>query len=171
MNHHPVRLWAFLCAYALVVVPRTLVAGGMTAKASLPTAAAAAQEWASDAVLVAISTLEANDDGTSDSWVYGFYSPSAKSHFSVSTTADGVETMEISLRFTVPVGDGFIDSDTAMAIAKKNGLKGDSPAMGLNELGPGSVIRWWVNGGAEAGDVSVVLDAKTGVFWRKEVID
>lgn len=154
----------------LTLAPAVLLAAGSTAGASLPKARAAAVQWSPDAVLVAISTLEIDDQGTAESWLYNFYSPSAQGHLSVTVSEGSVETNELTMRFTTPITDEFIDSDRAMALAKEHGLKGDTPAMGLNALGPGDVIRWWVNGGAEPGDVSVVLDAATGKLWRKEVI-
>ena len=71
---------------------------------------------------------------------------------------------------TKPIGDEFVDSDKAMELAKKSGLKGENPMMGLNVLGTGSTAYWTVTGGYTTGDVSVVLEAKTGKLLRSEVI-
>lgn len=159
---------------ALTALPLSAMAAGMTAKAGLKDATAEAQKWQKDAVLVNVSTLQANSDGTAAKWGYMYYSAKAKKGYTVDVK-DGkiVETLEVNPYIKDAVGE-FVDSDKAMQEAKKNGLKvKDKPAMSVIVMGqatkqPGAY--WSVVGGYEKGDVSVVLDGKTGKFSYKQEI-
>ena len=161
-----------LLLVAFTALPLCAMSAGMTAKAGLKDAAAGAQKWKEDATLVNVSTLQANPDGTAEKWAYMFFSAKAKQGYSVDVKGGKVvETLEVNPYIRDAVGE-FVDSDKAMAEAKKNGLKvKDKPAMSVLVMGqatkqPGAY--WTVGGGYQPGDVGVVLDAKTGKFLYKQ---
>lgn len=170
MKYRLQRLCPFVYAIVIAALPGPLLAGGFTAKSSLPTTVSLAKKWVSDAVLSSISSLEVNDDGSAKWWIHSFYSPSTKRHLSITVKPGRVDTTEVRTGFTKPIGGDFLDSDEAMAEAKKNGLKGNDHSMGVNVLGTGPTVYWTVTGGFEKGDVSVTLDAKSGKFIRKDII-
>lgn len=68
----------------------------------------------------------------------------------------------------------FADSPQAMAEAKKNGLKvNGKPPMSLLIMGqatekPGSY--WTIGGGYMPGEVSTIIDAKTGKFFSSQKV-
>lgn len=72
---------------------------------------------------------------------------------------------------TDPLGE-FIDSDEAMEVAKKNGLKGGEPSMSVGRpAGTKAGSTYWiVTGGWTNGDVSISLDAKTGTVTKHKVM-
>lgn len=155
---------------ALAALPVLGIAGGFTAKSSLAQTTSIATQWISDATLTSISSLEVNKDGSAKWWIHAFYSPSKKRHLSITVKPGSLDTLEVGTGFTRPIGEKFIDSDKAIEEATKNGLKGSNTMMGVNVLGTGSTAYWSVTGGYEEGDVSVILNANTGSFVRKEVI-
>ncbi|MBI3392389.1 MAG: hypothetical protein HY039_04305 [Nitrospirae bacterium] len=163
-----------LLLVALVALPLSAEAAGQTAKAGVAQAGAEAQKWQKDAVLVNVSTLQANPDGTAAKWGYMYYSAKAKKGYTVDVK-DGkvVETLEVNPYIKDAVGE-FADSDKVMAEAKKNGLKVKGKAamslmmMGQATKSPGTA--WSVVGGYEKGDVSILLDGKTGKFASKSAI-
>jgi hypothetical protein len=162
---------ALLCAIALSVEPAQMLGGGLTAKSELTKTRALSKKWQTDAVLTSISSLTVSSDGTATSWLHSFYSPSSKRYMIITVKSNSIDTMEVNTGFTRDIGMEFIDSDKAMAEAKKNGLKGHAYSMGLNMMGAAGMNTspiWSVNGGYEKGDVSVMLDAKTGKFLKKE---
>ena len=73
-------------------------------------------------------------------------------------------SLEVQKGLTDPVGSDFIDSEKAMQEAKANACKGRMPSMALNFMGniKQPTAFWTVTGGFASGDVSVILDAKTG---------
>jgi hypothetical protein len=157
------RSLATLAVLSLAVTggPPTALAGGTPAKAALSRAEAAAKAWQPDAALTSVSTLAANPDGTAPTWSFLFHSPKAKKGYSVDVRGAKVETLEVNHYVKDPVGD-FIDSDAAMREAKKNGLKGGGPLpMGMTVMGQAGAF-WTVGAPLKAGDVAVVLEAKTG---------
>jgi len=155
---------------ALGALTASGVAGGFTAKSSLAQTIPIATRWISDASLTSISSLEVNKDGSARWWIHAFYSLSKKRHLSITVKPGSIDTMEVGTGFTKPIGDKFIDSDKAIQEATTNGLKGNITMMGVNVLGTGSTAYWSVTGGYEEGDVSVILNANTGSFVRKEII-
>jgi hypothetical protein len=165
--------WQFSAlVLALVVLaarPMPALAKGMSAKAALAQSVAAGKKWHADAVLTGVSTTTLKGDGTADAWLYAFYSPKTKKFLIVTAQGTKLDTLEVGRGMTDPVGDDFIDSDKAMQEAKKNGVKGKSPTMALNFMGnvktPGAF--WTVGGGFESGDVSIILEAKTGKLFMK----
>lgn len=172
----PIAAIACWVVLMLAAAPAEQVqAASMTAKTGLAQAAAEAQKWQNDAVLVNVSTLQANPDGSAAKWTYMFYSSKKKQGYSVDVK-DGkiVETLEVNPYIKDAVGKEFVDSDKVMAEAKKNGVKVNGKAamsllvMGQATKSPG--IAWSVVGGYEKGDVSVLLDGKTGKFASKSVI-
>ena len=169
------KSFIILLLVAFIALPLSGMAAGMTAKAGLAQANASSQKWQKDAVLVNVSTLQANSDGTAAKWGYMYYSAKAKKGYTVDVK-DGkiVETLEVNPYIKDAVGE-FVDSDKAMQEAKKNGLKGKGKAaMSLMVMGqatkqPGTY--WNVIGGYEKGDVGVTLEAKTGKFSYKHEIN
>lgn len=172
MKRRPVSISLLACAFAIFLSFTAFSAGAGTAKSALAKTTSIATKWHADAVLTGVSSLEVNKDGTAKWWIHGFSSPSAKKRLMVTVKADKIDTTEVNKGSFNPIGDTFIDSDKAMQEAIKNGLKGESPTMGLNVLGTGknAGLYWTVSGGYNKGDVSVTLDGKTGKFLRKEVI-
>ncbi len=153
----------------LVVMPGLSLAKGTTARALLPQAVEKAKAWNKDAVLTNLSTLTVNTDGTSDSWTYAFFSPSSKKFLSVTQNGSELKVIKIPFGLKKPIGGKFIDSHQAITEAKKNGLKGNSLSMGLAVFGTKESV-WAVNGGHDSGDVSILIDATTGKFLRKNVL-
>lgn len=147
-------------------------AAGPTAKAALVSAAADAKKWQPDAALTSVSSLPVMPDGTADSWMYAFYSPKTRKFLTVTVKGGKSTTLEVQQGLTDPVGSDFIDSDKAMQEAKANGLRGKTPSMALNFMGniKQPTAFWTVTGGFASGDVSVILDARTGkLFMRNQV--
>lgn len=162
-----------LALFAISPILTETFGAGQTAKAALPQVLAAAQKWQGDAVLVSLSTVEAKFDGTADEWKYSFYSPKTQKRFVVTAHGIQVSGREVRLGYsTEPIGE-FIDSDTAMTEAKKNGLKGNKPSMGVKFQGTGKSAGhyWIVNGGYQKGDISVFLEAKTGKFFSRNIME
>ena len=156
---------------ALVGAERLNPAAPFTARAQITPATTAARKWRPDAVLTHVSSLTVNPDGSAKSWIYTFYAAKTKQSLTI-TVAPGapLDTLQVPNTSMQPIGDEFVDSDRAMQEAKKHDLKGDSPSMGLVVMGFTGGAVWAVNGGYSEGDVSVVLDGKTGAFIRREVI-
>jgi hypothetical protein len=99
--------------------------------------------------------------------------PSAKKWLNLTSTGGKVDVLETSRGLADPIGD-FIDSRQAIQVARKNGLAArKKPMMGLARMGAtkGGVACWTVGGGFEPGSVGVVLNAKTGAFITKHVIE
>ena len=141
-----------------------------TARAALPQATAIAGKWRPDAALTHVSSLTVKTDGTAASWIYTFYAPKTKKTLNVTISSGApLDTLEVQNTSMIPIGDAFVDSDVAMQEAAKHELKGKSPSMGLVVMGTGAPT-WAVNGGFEEGDVSVLLNGKTGAFIRRQVI-
>lgn len=158
---------------AVFLLVATAALSGSRAREALKEATAVAKKWKSDSFLVSISSLTVKGDGSALSWLHTFYSPFAKKSLIVTSKGKALDELEVDRSmFTLAVGDGFLDSDKAMAEAKKHGLQGDSPSMGLNIMGTGAAatLCWSVNGGLEKGDVSVMLNGVSGAFIRKEVM-
>lgn len=172
MRLHFARSIQVLGMLSLFFFSFAFAGGAGTARSGLTKTVPIAKKWKADAVLTGISSLDVNSDGTAAWWIHGFLSPSTKKHLMVTVKADRIDTTEVSKGFSNPIGDTFMDSDKAMQEAKKNGLKGKNPSMGLNVLGTGknAGLFWTVTGGFEKGDVSVTLDGRTGKLIRKEVI-
>ena len=148
-------------------------AAGLTAKASLTQVAAAGKKWKGDAVLVSLSSVKVHLDGTAAEWKYSFYSPGSRKRCVVTANTSGIRTKDVNLGYsTEPLGD-FIDSDKAMQEAKKNGLKGNDLNMAVKFQGTGrsAAAYWIVNGGFAKGDVSIFLEAKTGKFSSRAVME
>jgi hypothetical protein len=159
------------------VIVALLVAGSglaraadLTARVPLPQATAAAKKWRPDATLTHVSSITVNADGSAKSWLYTFYAAHSKKSLIVTVAGTSLETLEVPNTSMLPIGEGFIDSDQAMREAKKHDLKGSSPSMGLVVMGFTGGPTWSVNGGYAEGDVSVILDGKTGKFTRRQVI-
>jgi hypothetical protein len=148
-------------------------AAGQTARTALNEVLAAGKKWQADAVIVGLSSVTVQPDGTASSWKYSFYSPRTPKRCVVTADASGVRSREVSAGYdTQPLGE-FIDSDRAMQEAKKNGLKGKDPNMGVKWQGSGATraTTWIVNGGTAKGDVSVSLDARTGRFIVRNTME
>jgi hypothetical protein len=150
-----------------------LFAAGLTAKGALGEVSAAARKWQPDAVLVSLSSTSVQMDGTATEWRYSYYSPGTTKRCVIAARGAAVRVTEVRLGdSTAPLGE-FIDSDKAMEEARKNGLKGDEPSMAVKLLGSGPRASsfWVVTGGLAKGDVSVILDAKTGKFSSRNTVD
>ncbi len=167
--------WGVAAAFTLLLFSAGSIAfaAGLTAKTALTQAVAAGQKWQSDAVLVSLSSVRVQSDGTAEEWKYFFYSPHTGRRCVVTAGASGIRMKEVNRgRSTEPMGD-FIDSDKAMQEARKNGLKGDDLNMAVKVQGTGSsaAAYWIVNGGFTRADVSILLVAKTGKFSSRAVMD
>ena len=168
------RLIALILMALAFLFSNVSALAGTTAKTGLAQAAASAKKWQADAVVTSISTLAADSNGTSDKWSYMFYSPKAKKGYTVDIRGAKLETLEVNPYVTDSIGNDFVDSDKAMQEAKKNGLKTkDKPAMSLMLMGqatkqPG--VYWSVGGGYLPGDVSIMVEAKTGKFAHRQQV-
>lgn len=162
---------AVLIAATALAAPGSRSAPAPTARSALPQAAAIAGKWRPDAALTHVSSLTVNSDGTAKSWLYTFYSSKTKKSLIVTISpAAPIDTLETPNTSTIPIGDAFVDSDVAMKEASKHQLKGKSLSMGLVVMGVTGSAVWAVNGGFAEGDVSVLLNGKTGAFIRREII-
>jgi hypothetical protein len=151
------------------------LAAGTTAKAGLAQAQESAMKWKADASLVQLLTLSCNTDGTADKWTYVFHSPEAKRGYNVAVS-DGkiVQTLDVSASFTDSVDLDFIDSAQAIAEAKKKGLtvKGKSMMM-LHVMLKGTKNQgeyWNIVGDMKEG-ISMIIDAKTGKFFKQQKLE
>jgi hypothetical protein len=160
---------ALVLVIAMVVAVPPAFAAGSTAKAAFDKALVAAQQWQQDAVPVSISALAVQSDGTAATWSYIFYSPQRKQGFTVATK-DGeiVDHGEVTAYLKDGIGKEFVDSDAALTEAGNNGLAGTSDtAMSLvvmGQAGDSAGPYWTVSRGFGSGDVSVVVDARSGKF-------
>jgi hypothetical protein len=143
---------------------------GTTAKAGLAQAKESARKWKADVVLVQISTLSGNMEGTAEKWSFLFHSTKAKKGYKVDVKDGKIDgTLEVSSSFTDSVDEDFIDSTQAMEEAKKKGLKGKDRAMmtlhvmlqGTKSQGP-----YWNIIGSMVEGRSTIINAKTGKFFR-----
>jgi hypothetical protein len=169
----PFRSCLILAAYAFASAgPARALAAGLTARGALPEVLAKARAWQGDAALVHLSSTKVNPDGTASEWKYSFYASASKKRCVVTAHPGGVTLREVRLgSFTEPLGE-FVDSDKAMEVARKNGLRGGEPSMSV--LRPAGAraegTRWLVTGGFNAGDTSIGVDAKTGAFLERSVM-
>ena len=175
MNIRVLTNVSILAVLTLAMTPVPVSAAGVTAKAALPTAQQAATKWSADATLVSISSLTVDKGGTAGQWTYLFYSATANKGYSVTAMKDKVvDTLAVRPHITDPVGKDYIDSPQAMQEAENNGLKvKGTPVMSLLVMGqstktPG--VFWTVGGGYTPGEVSVIIDAKTGKFVTRQEI-
>jgi len=148
-------------------------AAGQTAKAAMPQVAATAKAWQEDATLVHLSSVSVRADGTAAEWKYSFYAPKSGKRC-VITARSGNIALKEGLRvghYTQPLGE-FIDSDKAMQLARKNGLKGGEPSASVGRPAGAQAesTYWLVTGGWKTGDVSISLDAKTGKLSKLTVL-
>ena len=169
------RILTTLSVAVLVALPSRGAAptppAPLMARTQLAQATAAAKKWRPDAALTHVSSITVNADGSAKSWLYTFYAPqSKKSMIITAAVGEPLDTLQVPNTSMVPLGDTFVDSDRAMQLAKQHDLKGSNPSMGLVVMGITGSPIWSVNGGFAEGDVSVMLDGKTGAFIRREVI-
>ena len=146
-----------------------------TAKAGLAQARESAKHWKADAILVQLSTLSGNMEGTAEKWGYLFHSPQAKKGYRVDVK-DGkiAQALEVSASFTDAVEADFIDSVQAMVEAKKKGLKGKAQSMmTLNVMLQGTKRQgpYWNIVGSLSEGRSALINAKTGKFFRHQALE
>jgi hypothetical protein len=169
-----IRIFSLVVALAsATAAPIPAQAAGQTAKAALPKAVASAKAWQADAILVHLSTVKLQLNGTASEWLYSFYSSKSGKRCVVAASGGGVTLKEVRLGvYTEPLGE-FIDSDMATEAAKKNGLKGSEPfaSVGRPTGAKADSTYWIVTGGWKKGDVTVSLEARTGKFMKSEVMD
>lgn len=121
-----------------------------TARTLLTEARQAAARWQPDAVLVSVTALQANDDGTAPpsilGWNYTFHSPKSGKWAGFHAGPQGIERVELPAGFTQPVPSDFVDSDRVLAEVRKNGFtkSGDTLATLVLQAAP---------------------NLKTGVYW------
>jgi hypothetical protein len=157
----------------LALIPFPVFSAGTTARAGLEQAQQAAKKWKDDAVLVGISTYGAALDGTAQKWTYSFYSSKANQGYMIDIKEGKMaEPLEVRPHIKDPVGNNFLDSPKIMEEAKKQGLKiKGKPVLSLLVMGqatgrPGP--SWTVGGDFSEGEVSIILDAKTGGLLKKQ---
>lgn len=160
-----------VAALAALTVAGAAPPPGPTARSQVANAAAIAKKWRPDAVLTHVSSLAVNPDGTAKWWMYTYYAPQTKKTLNITITPGApLDTLEVPNTSKVPIGDEWVDSDKALQTAKQHGLKGSSLSVGLVVMGFTGDPVWAVNGGFAEGDVSVMLNGKTGAFIRQQVI-
>lgn len=163
----------FFVLSTVIFVTGAATAAGKTARSYLSRATESAKSWQGDALLTQISSGSVMEDGRSEEWIYSFYSSKSKKWFNVSIRNEKIEGVEVGFGKKDPVTDQFLDSDKAMQEAKAQGLKGRAPGMSLSVFdfsGKGGSY-WMVSGGYEKGDVTIILEAKTGKLFSRNVID
>lgn len=139
-----------------------------TARDAVVRLAARARQWQADAVLINLSTFDADPAGAARTWSSLFYSPSAKKWLAATATGSTLDVLEVRQGLTDPIGE-FIDSGEAIQIARANGLEpGKETMMGLAWMGAADGLACWtVGGGFEPGAVAIVLNAKSGELITK----
>ncbi len=165
------------CAAAVLWAAVAVAAAGpATAKARLAEARAAAAKWQADAVLVTLSALKANDDGTAPAsivgWTYTFYSPRAGKWIAFHAGPSALESTAVPAGFKVKVPDEFVDSDKVLPEVRKQGFKksGDT-VLQLNVVYDSSIkpgVYWCATGASDftppAGPRSWCVDPASGKF-------
>jgi hypothetical protein len=138
------------------------------AKADLSEAAKTARAWRDDAVVCSISTAVADAGGAAQrfgGWDYRFCAKSAGEEYAVAHTPTGFSGSVIGKADKAPLPADFIDSDRAMAAAKRAGFtpKGNT-LMELNSAPDGKGVVWVVYDIAGLADANkqFQVDAKTG---------
>jgi len=151
-----------------------VLAAGKTAKALLPSAAAAAKKWQADGALVNIDTKSAQPDGTVATgpmpgvWAFTYYSPKTKQKALIMVDGKGKLFREDSGYFqTRSVGEFSVDSNQAMAAAVKNGLKTHTFGMSMGLESNDGRAEWRI---ADK-EHFYYVDAGSGKFLRKEKND
>lgn len=171
------RTSIIVCASILLVamsVSSPAADTGVTARAGLAAATAAAQKWQPDAALTGVSTMRASPDGRAANWDYMFHSPKSGKACSFTFAGDRLlEQLDVRPHMTDRVIANFVDSADAAATAKASGLdtKGQPLVMSLLVMGQatkGAGTFWSVSGGYAKGALAVVVDAKTGKLAYKQ---
>jgi len=117
-------LWLVLLV--LVIPTQGRAQGGSAAKDFVEQMTELALGWRVDAVLTQIGAWAVHRDGTSDlgpqGWFYTFYSPGAKQWRLFQIGATGFVQKDVSSAPTLPIPEGYLDSNDAMAYAIRNGF-------------------------------------------------
>jgi hypothetical protein len=148
----------------LAISGSSLYAAGVTARAALADAIAAAKQWKPDAILTNVTSITVGPDGKGTTWFYGFYSPRSNAFLNVTAKGRMIDTLEVGTGQKDPLSQEFLDSDAIMDAAIKAGMKGASPRMGLTRT------AWIVNGGSDKGDVGVWLNPRTGAVIKRQAV-
>ena len=140
----------------------------LTAKSNLATALNGGKKWKADAVLIQVVGSRIGADGKHIAWEYGFYSAAAKT-CAVVYVARGQSVAEESGGPTcqAPELTDFMDSDQAMAIARRSGITKPLAAMTVSV---GQKRATWTimdAGGVARGDVILEIDATSGAIVGK----
>ena len=145
---------------------------GWLAKSKIAAASSEAKKWKSDAYLFQVSSYVVTD-GVS-MWDYDFYSSGAsgKKCLRVSFgTDDKAHTSQEDCGATVdaPLKELAVDSDKAVEIARKEGLKKPNliVALSVGTTPAGARAIWSVMEGSKPGDIIVDIDAMTGAVRSK----
>lgn len=133
-----------------------------------------AHAWQKDALLVSLSTFRADATGQAPRWLCLYYSASTNKGYSIDASKfASSNAMEVNPHLKSAIGADFVDSDKAMQIALGSGLKSQKETvMSLIVMGqatPNPIPIWTVGLALEKGDVSVMIDARSGSVLRKDV--
>lgn len=145
-----------------------------TAKQFFSVAQDAANKWKSDAQLVQIVAMPALGSGSSEKWLYVFYSPSAGTGFQVDVRNNVIRSaFEASTMFHTPIDTDFIDSPVALEEAQKNGMEtGEEVSMMLHVMmnsTKNEAPYWNISADIFAeNQISFLVNANTGRFFRKQ---
>ena len=172
MRLKQLSLYTIFTIFIIACYQSSAIAAGGTAKAGLTQAQEVAHKWKTDAMLVQVITFSGNADGTAVKWTYVFHSPEAKRGHQV-VVSDGkiVSELDVSKSFTDSIDLNFIDSPQAIAEAKNSKLviKGELMMMLhvilKNTKNEGAY--WNILGDREA-EMSMLINAKTGEFYREQ---
>lgn len=148
------------------------LAADLTARAALSKVLESARLWNGDARIVSLSALNVRSDGTAAEWKYSVYSPKTDKRAVITARGMAVSLRDVRLGESKEVLGEFIDSDRALLIAQKNGLRGGETTMAVKSMGSGNKagVFWVVAGGVNKGDTSVTIVAYTGeVFATSEM--
>ena len=150
-----------------IVLPVFAMAAGQTAKTLLPKASAEAKNWQPDAALVNLNTSSAKLDGTGV-WSFTFLSPKINQKIVVMVDDNGeVSRYDSSYYKNDVVGEFTVDSDKAMTVAIKNGLKTDKFGMSMSLEKHKGHAEWRMQDDKNF----YYIDANSGKFLRKEKTD
>jgi hypothetical protein len=147
------------------------------AKAKLTEAAAAAKKWKPDAILTQVQGRSVGADGLIPTWVYVYWSASARTCLGVRVYVSGPQTQESGgpICEEPELKGDFIDSPAALKAAKSSGITAPTVTMVVSSSprarGAAPRAIWMVmdNLGVKTGDVMLDIDGVTGALLNKTV--
>ena len=139
-----------------------------TAKPNLGAALNGGKKWKPDAILIQVVGSRIGADGKHIAWEYGFYSAAAKTCAVVYVAGNQSHAEESGgPTCQAPELKDFMDSDQAMAIARRSGITKPLASMAVSVEGNRTTWTVMDAGGVAPGDVILEIDAMSGAIVSK----